>query len=88
MMDIREPIYGWGERVRATEDIVNDGSHPQVAPDALLVSAGTEGEVVNVGHHADSNTPVYLVEFTGGPVSPVVVGCFEEELVRPDGGLA
>ncbi|SFG43744.1 nitrogen fixation protein NifZ [Novosphingobium sp. CF614] len=86
MMDIRTPAYGWGERVLATADIVNDGSHPQVAPEALLVAAGTVGEVVNVGHHTDSNTPVYLVEFACEVTGPVVVGCFEEELARPAGG--
>ena len=76
MIDLREPIYEWGQKVKATVDIVNDGSHPNVPPEALLAAAGTTGEIVNVGHHTDSNTPVYLVEFDG----QVVVGCLEEEL--------
>ena len=76
MIDIREPIYQWGQPVKAVIDLVNDGSHPNVAPDGLLAAAGTKGEIVNVGHHGDSNTPVYLVEFDG----QVVVGCLEEEL--------
>ena len=78
MIDLREPIYGWGQRVRAATDLVNDGSHPGFAPDALLASAGTAGEIVNVGHHTESNSPVYLVEFADG----VVVGCLEDELER------
>ncbi|MCB2075140.1 MAG: nitrogen fixation protein NifZ [Novosphingobium sp.] len=82
MIDLREPIYQWGQRVCAAVDLVNDGSHPGVPADALLAAAGTEGEIVNVGHHADSNTPVYLVEFAG----ETVVGCFEEELVPAQGG--
>ncbi|MDE8652222.1 nitrogen fixation protein NifZ [Novosphingobium album (ex Liu et al. 2023)] len=77
-MDLREPLFRWGEKVRAVADLVNDGSHPGWPPEALLAAAGTHGEIVNVGHHGDSNTPVYLVEFDG----QMVVGCFEEELAR------
>lgn len=76
MFDLRQPIYAWGQTVRAVEDLVNDGSHPEAPADALLVAAGTTGEIVNVGHHAESNSPVYLVEFDGR----LVVGCFEDEL--------
>jgi len=77
MMDVRLPKYQWGQPVSAAIDLVNDGSHPNAEPDALLVAAGTRGEVVQVGRHVDSNMPVYLVEFGQG----VVVGCIEEELV-------
>lgn len=82
MIDLREPIYQWGQRVRAAIDLVNDGSHPGVPEEALLAAAGTPGEIVNVGHHADSNTPVYLVEFTIESGEQLVIGCLEEELVR------
>lgn len=76
MFDLREPAYQWGQRVRATADLVNDGSYPDHPADALLVAEGTTGEIVNVGHHGESNTPVYLVEFG----ERLVIGCFEEEL--------
>lgn len=76
MHEPRQPKYAWGRRVSCTADLLNDGSHPDYAADALLVPAGTVGEVVNVGHHTESDTPIYLVEFPGG----VVVGCFENEL--------
>lgn len=76
MFDLREPIYQWGQKVRAAVDLVNDGSFPDQPPEALLVAAGTVGEIVNVGHHGESNTPVYLVEFG----ERLVVGCFEQEL--------
>lgn len=76
MIPQREPRWQWGQKLQAACDLVNDGSHPGFAEDALIVAAGTGCEVVNVGHHGDSNTPVYLVEFTGG----IVVGCLEEEL--------
>jgi nitrogen fixation protein NifZ len=77
MIDAREPKYQWGQRVRAEIDLYNDGSHPEHAPDALLVPAGAAGEIVQTGMHVDSNTPVYMVEFAG---VPHVVGCLEEEI--------
>lgn len=80
MIPPREPVFQWGQPVRAGLDLVNDGSHPGFAPGALIVAAGTPGEIVNVGLHEESNTPVYLVEFAGG----VVVGCLEEELARAE----
>lgn len=83
MFDLREPIYQWGERVIAAVDLVNDGSYPGVPAEAVLAATGTPGEIVNVGHHSDSNTPVYLVEFLTQAGALVVVGCLEEELVRP-----
>lgn len=77
MMDLRQPKYGWGQRVSAALDLYNDGSYPEEAPNALLVRAGDQGEIVQVGTHTESNTPVYLVEFD----SRHVVGCLEEEIV-------
>jgi nitrogen fixation protein NifZ len=77
MLDPRTPKYEWGQRVRACQDLFNDGSYPEIAGDALLVSQGDAGEIVNVGTHVDSNSPVYLVEFAAHRV----VGCLEEEIV-------
>jgi nitrogen fixation protein NifZ len=76
MMESRTPEYEWGQRVRAREDPHNDGSYPEVSADALLVSKGDAGKIVNVGAHLDSETPVYLVEFPRNRV----VGCVEEEI--------
>lgn len=77
MIDRRVAKYEWGQRVRAGVDLHNDGSYPGSAEGALLVVSGEPGEIVNVGVHTESNTPIYLVEF---PESRVV-GCFEEEIV-------
>lgn len=52
---------------------------PNSPPDALLVHTGDKGEVVQVGTHADSDQPVYLVAFG----EDRVVGCLEEEITRP-----
>jgi nitrogen fixation protein NifZ len=76
MLDIREPKFKWGQPVVAMIDLVNDGSYPDFAENALLVASGTRGEVVQTGMHEESNTPVYIVEFPDGKV----IGCLEEEI--------
>lgn len=79
MMEPRTPKYDWGQRVTAISDLFNDGSYPDSEVDALLVEHGAVGEVVQVGMHEESATPVYMVEFPGN----CVVGCLEEE-IEPD----
>jgi nitrogen fixation protein NifZ len=76
MFDLREPLFHEGQRVRALDDLVNDGTFPDAAPEALLASAGQRGVVVQVGQVTETNAPVYMVEF--GP--RLVVGCFEHEI--------
>lgn len=76
MIEPREAIYQWGQRVSAAVDLYNDGSYPDQPAQALLVTVGQVGEVVQVGTHTESNTTVYLVEFGARRV----VGCLEEEL--------
>ena len=70
------PRYQWGQRVQALIDLYNDGSYPECPEDALLVNAGESGEIVQVGTHVESNTPVYMVEFGANRV----VGCLEQEI--------
>jgi nitrogen fixation protein NifZ len=70
------PKFDWGMRVRATTDLVNDGSYPDRAEDELLVSTGSLGEIVNIGAHVETETTIYLVEFS----PQLVVGCLEEEI--------
>ena len=81
-LEPREPAYAWGQRVIALDDLVNDGSHPERAPNALLAARGAVGEIVKIGHAQALNEPVYLVEFDG-----CVVGCLEIELVPAPHGL-
>jgi nitrogen fixation protein NifZ len=76
MIDPRMPKYQWGQRVRCLIDLVNDGTFPEAEENALLVPAGGVGEIVQVGSHVDSNTPIYLVEFN----EKHVIGCLEEEI--------
>jgi nitrogen fixation protein NifZ len=75
MIDQRLPKFEWGQTVTAVEDLYNDGSHPEAPEDALLVVAGGPGEIVQVGHHAEANVPIYMVDF-----GIAVIGCLEEEL--------
>lgn len=77
----RTPVYAWGQRVVALDDLVNDGSHPEREPEALLAARGDVGEVVNIGHASEINEPVYLVDFGG-----CVVGCLEVELAPVPAG--
>lgn len=74
--DLREPKYQWGQPVQTRVDLVNDGSYPDCATDELLAAQGMQGEIVQVGSHVDTQTPIYLVEFPNGRV----VGCLEEEI--------
>jgi len=76
MIEPREAKYQWGQRMVATADLFNDGTYPDREPEALLVSTGTAGEIVNVGYHEEFNLPVYMVEFEAAGV----VGCLEEEI--------
>ena len=76
MIEPRMPKYQWGQPVLACADLYNDGSFPDKEAEVLLVKCGSCGEIVQVGSHEESNTPVYLVEFQEG----FVVGCLEEEI--------
>jgi nitrogen fixation protein NifZ len=76
MIEHREPAYQWGQLVLALVDMLNDGTYPDMPDDAVLVPQGSEGEIVQVGHHEEANQPVYMVEFDGR-----VVGCLEEEIM-------
>jgi nitrogen fixation protein NifZ len=75
MIDLREPKYPWGLEVRATVDLYNDGSLPDIPEDLLLVVTGGPGEIVQVGHHGEANVPIYMVDF-----GVCVLGCLEEEI--------
>jgi nitrogen fixation protein NifZ len=79
-----EPRYQWGQRVRAAIDLVNDGSFPDQPPDAVLAQSGDAGEIVQVGSHVESGTPVYLVEFGANRI----VGCLEDEILPFEPSLA
>jgi len=76
MLDPRLPRYQWGQEVLAAVDLYNDGSVPEAEEDQLLIVQGGPGEIVQVGHHAEANMPLYMVDF-----GLCVLGCLEEEIV-------
>jgi len=76
MIEPREALYQWGQRVVALVDLINDGTYPERPDEAVLAEVGSEGEIVQVGHHEEANQPVYMVDFDG-----TVVGCVEEEIM-------
>ena len=76
LIEPREPKYPWGARVVALVDLLNDGTFPEKPADALLVPLGGRGEIAQVGHHAETNQPIYVVDFDG-----IVLGCTEEEIL-------
>lgn len=85
MIDLRQPRYEWGQAVIATVDLYNDGTYPDSEADQLLMPAGGKGEIVQVGHHAEANLPVYMVDF-----GLAVIGCLEDEIALDEssGALA
>lgn len=76
MIEPAVPKFQWGQRVQALLDLYNDGTFPECPEETLLVREGDAGEIVQVGTHVESNTPVYMVEFAPNRV----VGCLEQEL--------
>jgi nitrogen fixation protein NifZ len=76
MIGPEEPQFRWGQPVQTVIDLFNDGSYPNLPADALIVTCGEIGEVVQVGAHVESNTTVYMIEFTGNRV----VGCLQDEI--------
>ena len=40
------------------------------------MKAGDPGEIVQIGEHVETDTPIYIVEFG----QKLVVGCFEDEI--------
>ncbi len=86
MIDLPDPQaarFQWGQAVLAATDLYNDGSLPGAEDDALLVAEGGPGEVVQVGLHEETRTPVYMVDF-----GVAVLGCLEDELKLPQEALA
>lgn len=81
MLEPRMAKFQWGQRVAAGVDLVNDGSYPDREADALLVAQGSMGEIVQIGQHVDTDTPIYLVEFSTDSQNSCVVGCMEEEIL-------
>lgn len=77
MMDAR---WDYGEAVRLTRNVRNDGTYPGLDPGDFLVRRGSIGYVVDVGTFLQDQV-IYSVNFVE---EGKVVGCREEELIGAD----
>jgi nitrogen fixation protein NifZ len=77
MMDAR---WDYGEAVRLTRNVRNDGTYPGLDPGAPLVRRGSIGYVVDVGTFLQDQI-IYSVNFLE---EGKIVGCREEELIGAD----
>ncbi|MGO9438531.1 MAG: nitrogen fixation protein NifZ [Terracidiphilus sp.] len=77
MMKTDDLSFRPGQRVRAAQNLFNDGTYSEQMPNALLVKRGEAGDVVGVARNEDTGATVYLVEFAFDQI----VGCLEWELM-------
>ena len=71
------PTWDYGEAVRVTRNVRNDGTFPGCATGQLLVRRGSIGHVCDIGSFLQDQI-IYSVHFLAGDR---VVGCREEELI-------
>jgi nitrogen fixation protein NifZ len=72
--------YDYGDEVRVTRNVRNDGTYPGLEVGAPLVRRGSVGYVVNVGTFLQDQV-IYSVHFLN---EQRLVGCREEELIAAD----
>lgn len=74
---MRGARWDYGEPVRLTRNVRNDGTYPGLAAGAPLVSRGSIGYVVDIGTFLQDQI-IYSVNFLDDAKT---VGCREEELI-------
>jgi nitrogen fixation protein NifZ len=72
--------FDYGDTVRVTRNVRNDGTFPGVDTGNLLVRRGSVGHVVNVGTFLQDQV-IYTVHFLD---LGRMIGCREEELIGAD----
>jgi len=73
-------IWDFGDEVRVTRNVRNDGTYPGIATGTLLVRRGSVGHVVDIGTFLQDQI-IYSVHFLD---IRKVVGCRQEELIGID----
>ncbi len=76
-METNNPRFECGHRVRAAQNLFNDGSYSEQTANAMLVRRGEAGDIVLVTRRPDTGEVVYLVEFALSQI----VGCLDYELM-------
>ncbi|MEJ2060559.1 MAG: nitrogen fixation protein NifZ [Gammaproteobacteria bacterium] len=74
------PRFDYGDEVRVTRNVRNDGTYPGMDIGAPLVRRGSVGYVQNVGTYLQDQI-IYSVHFLE---ADRLVGCREEELISMD----
>lgn len=72
------PAYEYGDEVRVTRNVRNDGTYPGKEIGDLLLKRGAVGVVYDVGTYLQDQL-IYRVHFVE---AGCIVGCREEELIR------
>lgn len=72
-----KPSYSYGDEVRVTRNVRNDGTYPGKEVGEFLLRRGSVGYVQNIGTYLQEYT-IYSVHFVE---EDVLIGCKEEELV-------
>lgn len=72
--------FDYGDQVRVTRNVRNDGTYPGLDVGNLLVRRGSVGFVMNVGTFLQDQI-IYTVNFLD---QDRIVGCREEELIGAD----
>ena len=72
-----KPIFQYGDEVRVTRNVRNDGTYPGIETGAPLIKRGSVGFVQNIGTYLQDYT-IYSVHFVE---QDLLVGCKEEELL-------
>lgn len=73
-----KPHFEYGEEVRLTRNVRNDGTYPGMEVGSLLIRRGAVGCVYDVGTYLQDQI-IYRVHFLD---EGRTVGCREEELIR------
>lgn len=75
-----KPRYDYGDEVRLTRNVRNDGTYPGMEIGDFLVRRGSIGYVQNVGTFLQDQI-IYSVHFLE---ADKIVGCRQEELISAD----
>lgn len=73
-------LYDYGDSVRVTRNVRDDGTYPGMAVGELLVRRGSIGTVIEIGTFLQDQV-IYTVHFLD---IDRIVGCREEELILAD----
>lgn len=74
------PRYEYGDKVRVTRNVRNDGTYPGLEIGDFLIRRGSVGHVTNVGTFLQDQI-IYTVHFLD---EGIMVGCRQEELIDAD----